>query len=204
MVTGFDTRQDELALGVELGVIDEAADSIEQAVKGSDLVVLAVPVRATRAVLEQIRPVIEEGAILSDVGSTKSSFVADVEVVFGELPPWVIPGHPIAGSEKSGIRAARPDLFAHHKVILTPAQNTDQDGLKRLRTVWEGAGATVLTMSVGGYHDEVLAATSHLPPHLIAFSLVDTLAGEDENMDIFRYAAGGGSVILPGLPQAIR
>mgnify|MGYP000011754954 CR=1 FL=1 len=189
MVTGFDTRQDELALGVELGVIDEAADSIEQAVKGSDLVVLAVPVRATRAVLEQIRPVIEEGAMLSDVGSTKSSFVADVEAVFGELPPWVIPGHPIAGSEKSGIRAARPDLFAHHKVILTPAQNTDQDGLKRLRTVWEGAGATVLTMSVG-YHDEVLAATSHLP-HLIAFSLVDTLAGEDENMDIFRYAAGG-------------
>ncbi|MBE0486489.1 MAG: bifunctional prephenate dehydrogenase/3-phosphoshikimate 1-carboxyvinyltransferase [Marinobacter sp.] len=189
VVTGFDQRADELALGVELGVIDEAAPSLEWAVKGSDLVVLAVPVRATRAVLAQIQPWLADDAVLSDVGSTKSSFVADVEAVFGEVSPRVIPGHPIAGSEKSGIRAAKPDLFAHHKVILTPADNTDTDSLARLKGLWEGIGATVLTMSVA-YHDEVLAATSHLP-HLIAFSLVDTLAGEDENMDIFRYAAGG-------------
>lgn len=188
-VTGFDHRADELALGVDLGVIDEAALTLEQAVKGSDLVILAVPVRATRAVLEQIRPWLAKDAVLSDVGSTKSSFVADVEAVFGELSSRVIPGHPIAGSEKSGIRAANPELFANHKVILTPADSTDADSLARLKTLWESAGATVLTMSVA-YHDEVLAATSHLP-HLIAFSLVDTLAGEDENMDIFRYAAGG-------------
>ncbi|GGC78875.1 bifunctional prephenate dehydrogenase/3-phosphoshikimate 1-carboxyvinyltransferase [Marinobacter halophilus] len=188
-VTGFDQRADELALGVSLGVIDEAAPSLEQAVKGSDLVVLAVPVRATREVLEQIRPWLGPEAVLSDVGSTKSSFVADVEVVFGELSPRVIPGHPIAGSEKSGIRAANPELFANHKVILTPADNADAVSVARLKALWEGTGATVLTMSVA-YHDEVLAATSHLP-HLIAFSLVDTLAGEDENMDIFRYAAGG-------------
>lgn len=188
-VVGFDQRGDDLNLGVSLGVIDEAAPSLVAAVKGSDLVVLAVPVRATRSVLEQIRPCLEHGAVLSDVGSTKNSFVADVEAVFGELPPRVIPGHPIAGSEKSGIRAANPELFANHKVILTPADTTDADSLNRLRTLWEGTGATVLTMSVA-YHDEVLAATSHLP-HLIAFSLVDTLAGEDENMDIFRYAAGG-------------
>jgi len=188
-VTGFDQRADELAMGVDLGVIDEAAASLEQAVKGSDLVVLAVPVRATRTVLEQIRPWLEQGAVLSDVGSTKSSFVHDVKEVFGELSPRVIPGHPIAGSEKSGIRAANPDLFANHKVILTPADNADGVSVARLKDLWEGTGATVLTMSVA-YHDEVLAATSHLP-HLIAFSLVDTLAGEDENMDIFRYAAGG-------------
>ena len=188
-VTGFDQRADELAMGVDLGVIDEAAASLEQAVKGSDLVVLAVPVRATRTVLEQIRPWLGQDTVLSDVGSTKSSFVHDVKEVFGELSPRVIPGHPIAGSEKSGIRAANPDLFANHKVILTPADNADGVSVARLKDLWEGTGATVLTMSVA-YHDEVLAATSHLP-HLIAFSLVDTLAGEDENMDIFRYAAGG-------------
>lgn len=188
-VVGYDARADELALGVALGVIDQAADSLAQAVRGSDLVMLAVPVRAARSVLVEIRPVLGEDAILSDVGSTKASFVADVESVFGELPPRVVPGHPIAGSERSGIRAANPELFARHKVILTPADNTDPEAVGRLTALWEACGATVLTMSVA-YHDEVLAATSHLP-HLIAFSLVDTLAGENENMDIFRYAAGG-------------
>nr|WP_323752539.1 bifunctional prephenate dehydrogenase/3-phosphoshikimate 1-carboxyvinyltransferase [Marinobacter sp.] len=188
-VVGFDQRADELELGVELGVIDQAAPSLQAAVEGSDLVVLAVPVRATRTVLEQIKPWLGIDTVLSDVGSTKTSFASDVEAVFGEIPPNVIPGHPIAGSEKSGIRAANPELFVRHKVILTPADNVDSASLASLRGLWEGTGATVLTMSVA-YHDEVLAATSHLP-HLIAFSLVDTLAGEDENLDIFRYAAGG-------------
>jgi 3-phosphoshikimate 1-carboxyvinyltransferase len=189
VVVGFDQKPEDAALGVDLGVIDQAATTLEQAVRGSDLVVLAVPVRATRVVLEQIRPWLASDAVLTDVGSTKSSFVADVKAVFGNLSPRVIPGHPIAGSEKSGIRAANPDLFANHKVILTPADDADAAALSGLTALWEGTGATVLTMSVA-YHDEVLAATSHLP-HLIAFSLVDTLAGEDENMDIFRYAAGG-------------
>ncbi len=188
-VVGVDTRPEELELGLKLGVIDEAADSIRQAVTGADLVVLAVPVRAMRSVLTEVRPWLDANAILTDVGSTKSSFVADVKAVFGELAPRVIPGHPIAGSEKSGIRAANPELFARHKVILTPADNADAQAVARLKGLWENCGATVLTMSVA-YHDEVLAATSHLP-HLIAFSLVDTLAGEDGNMDIFRYAAGG-------------
>lgn len=188
-VVGVDARADELALGLELGVIDEAGSDIRGAVTGADLVVLAVPVRAMRAVLAEVRPWLAPEAILTDVGSTKSSFVADVEAVFGSLSPRVIPGHPIAGSEKSGIRAANPELFSCHKVILTPADNADAQALADLKKLWEGCGATVLTMSVA-YHDEVLAATSHLP-HLIAFSLVDTLAGEDGNMDIFRYAAGG-------------
>ena len=188
-VVGTDKRADELALGVELGVIDEAATTIAEAVTGSDLVILAVPVRATRAVLEEVKPHLSQGAVLTDVGSTKTSFVQDVEAVFGALSPNVIPGHPIAGSEKSGIRAANSELFANHKVILTPGADADTAGLAKLKGLWEGCGATVLTMSVA-YHDEVLAATSHLP-HLIAFSLVDTLAGEDENLDIFRYAAGG-------------
>ena len=82
-VVGFDRKAEDAALGVELGVIDEAAESVEQAVQGSDLIVLAVPVRATRAVLEQIQPFLADDALLTDVGSTKSSFVADVEAVFG-------------------------------------------------------------------------------------------------------------------------
>jgi 3-phosphoshikimate 1-carboxyvinyltransferase len=189
VVVGADKRPEETELGKELGVIDEVARSIQEAVQGADLVVLAVPVRAIRAVLEELRPWLGEDAILTDVGSTKTSFVEDVKAVFGELPGNIIPGHPIAGSEKSGIRAASPELFRNHKVILTPGEAVAGSDVARLKALWEGCGATVLTMSVA-YHDEVLAATSHLP-HLIAFSLVDTLAGEDENLDIFRYAAGG-------------
>ncbi|MDG5498851.1 bifunctional prephenate dehydrogenase/3-phosphoshikimate 1-carboxyvinyltransferase [Marinobacter sp. BGYM27] len=188
-VVGFDRREDELALGVSLGVIDEAADSLASAVAGADLVVIAVPVQAMASVLASIRPQLSDDVLLTDVGSTKGSFVAAVKDVFGHWPDWVIPGHPIAGSEKSGIAAARTDLFAHHKVILTPADDSRQDLLGRLTALWQGCDATVLTMTVDR-HDEVLAATSHLP-HLIAFSLVDTLAGEDDNLDIFRYAAGG-------------
>ncbi|GGE71245.1 3-phosphoshikimate 1-carboxyvinyltransferase [Streptosporangium jomthongense] len=188
-VVGADQRKDDLLLGQSLGVIDTVAETTSEAVRGADLVVLAVPVQATRKVLEEIRPHLAADAILTDVGSTKSGFVKDVEAVFGEFLPCVIPGHPIAGSERSGIRAANPELFSNHKVILTPPDNVCPVHLGKIRALWEACGATVLTMSVA-YHDEVLAATSHLP-HLIAFSLVDTLAGEDENMDIFRYAAGG-------------
>lgn len=188
-VVGTDKRPDEVALAKQLNVIDIVAPSVKEAVTGCDLVVLAVPVCATRQVLAEIQPWLDSKAILTDVGSTKSGFVADVEAIFGAMSPLVIPGHPIAGSERSGIRAADSDLFVHHKVILTPGEHTSAQALARLKTLWEGCGAKVLTMSVA-YHDEVLAATSHLP-HLIAFSLVDTLAGEDGNMDIFRYAAGG-------------
>lgn len=188
-VVATDSRADELKLGLAQGIIQHSAASVAEAVAGSDLVVMAVPVRATREVLAAVAPHLEAGAVLTDVGSTKGSFVRDVEAVFGCLPAHVIPGHPIAGSEKSGVASANPDLFADHKVILTPARETDPRSLERLKALWGGCGATVLTMSPE-YHDEVLAATSHLP-HLIAFSLVDTLAGEDENLDIFRYAAGG-------------
>ena len=188
-VVGCDERPGPLEEGRRLGLIDESEPDAARAVAGADLVVLAVPVRANRAVLEQIRDALPKEAVLTDVGSVKGGFVADVRGVFGELPARVVPGHPIAGSEKSGVGAADPDLFRDHKVILTPEPETDSAALASMCRLWAACGAEVLTMSVAR-HDEVLAATSHLP-HLIAFSLVDTLAGEDDNQDIFRYAAGG-------------
>lgn len=187
-VVAADRRQEELELGVRLGVIDRW-DTVDGAVATADLVVIAVPVRATRDVLADVRKAMKPGALLTDVGSTKGSFVSAVQEAFGRWPEFVVPGHPIAGSEKSGVSAANPDLFVDHKVILTPPDPVSDDLFRRLKGLWEGCGATVLTMAVA-HHDEVLAATSHLP-HLIAFSLVDTLAGEDQNMEIFRYAAGG-------------
>jgi len=186
---GYKRRFNETRLGVELGVVDVAAATIEEAVKDADVVVLAVPVKAFEQSLAEIKPYLKAGAVLTDVGSVKGCFVEAVAKVYGEIPDFVVPAHPIAGSEKSGVTAADEALFVNHKVILTPLENTSSAAVDLIRRMWMSCGATVLEMSVE-HHDEVLAATSHLP-HLIAFSLVDTLAGEEENEDIFRYAAGG-------------
>ncbi|MCP5208835.1 MAG: bifunctional prephenate dehydrogenase/3-phosphoshikimate 1-carboxyvinyltransferase [Hahellaceae bacterium] len=188
-VVGFDLNHEQGLLGVELGVIDRAAVSIIDAVEGAELVVLAVPVRATESVLAALKVHIDDRCVITDVGSVKGSFVRAVENIWGKVPATFIPGHPIAGSEKSGVTAAREDLFANHRTILTPLETADPTAVLLVTRAWEVCGAEVIVMGVER-HDDVLAATSHLP-HLIAFSLVDTLAGEDENKEIFRYAAGG-------------
>ncbi|WP_372833854.1 bifunctional prephenate dehydrogenase/3-phosphoshikimate 1-carboxyvinyltransferase [Pontibacterium sp.] len=188
-VVGFDRDQREMQEGLRLGVIDSMAENLAEEVSSADLVVLAVPVKATEAVLEQIKPFLTPSTILTDVGSTKGNVVEAAERVFGRLPVGFVPGHPIAGSEKSGVAAADSQLFNGYKVILTPLPDSADEATARVEEMWRFTGAEVLMMDVAR-HDEVLAATSHLP-HILAFSLVDTLAREEENLDIFRYAAGG-------------
>ncbi|XID75811.1 bifunctional prephenate dehydrogenase/3-phosphoshikimate 1-carboxyvinyltransferase [Alkanindiges sp. WGS2144] len=174
----------------ELGLIDAGFEHPQDAVRDADLIMLALPVRATEAVLRVIAPVIRPDAIISDVGSTKGNVVAAAKVVFGEnLPTGFIPGHPIAGSEHTGVHAGRADLFAQHKVILTPLPNSNPLATARLIQLWQACDAEVICMSVQE-HDEILAQTSHLP-HLLAFNLIEQLAASRQNLDIFRYAAGG-------------
>ncbi|MDI3322757.1 bifunctional prephenate dehydrogenase/3-phosphoshikimate 1-carboxyvinyltransferase [Pontibacterium granulatum] len=188
-IVGYDRDEKEMQTGLRLGVIDEMATGLAEEVSRADLIVLAVPVKATEAVLEQIKPHLTDGTILTDVGSTKGNVVEAAERVFGTVPNTFIPGHPIAGSEKSGVAAADSQLFNGYKVIITPLPDSDPDATAKVDQMWRYTGAEVLSMGVAR-HDEVLAATSHLP-HMLAFSLVDTLAREEENLDIFRYAAGG-------------
>jgi 3-phosphoshikimate 1-carboxyvinyltransferase len=180
------TLQDAKALGL----IQEGYTSAIDAVQDADLVVLALPVQATEKVLVQIKPYLKADAILTDVGSTKGNVVAAAQRVFGEsLPVGFVPGHPIAGSEHTGVHAGKVDLFAHHKVILTPLPSSASWAVEKLITLWQAAKAEVICMDVQK-HDEVLAHTSHLP-HLMAFNLVEQLANREDNLDIFRYAAGG-------------
>ena len=174
---------------VALGVVDSMAADLPSAVQGADLILLAVPVLAMRSVMQQLATLELDGAVVTDAGSTKTAVVDAVREAYGEVPAWFVPGHPIAGSERSGVEAADSVLFRRHKVILTPLENTDPAALGRVRRAWQALGADVEDMPLED-HDEVLAATSHLP-HLLAFSLVDTLASRSENLDIFRYAAGG-------------
>lgn len=174
----------------DLGLIDAGFTSPQDAVKDADLIMLALPVRATGKVLQAIQPVLKADAIISDVGSTKCNVVEAAKAVFGEnLPTGFVPGHPIAGSEHTGVHAGRADLFAHHKVILTPLPSSNPQAVKKLVTLWQATQAEVICMSVAE-HDEILAQTSHLP-HLLAFNLIEQLAASRNNLDIFRYAAGG-------------
>lgn len=188
-ITAASRSSQTLATARQLGLIDIGYADPADAVRGADLVILAMPVNATESILRSIKPALSAQAVITDVGSTKGNVVTAAEAVWGQVPPTFVPGHPIAGSEQSGVLAGRANLFAGHKVILTPLPNTQADALALVTSLWQRAQADVLTMSVER-HDSVLARTSHLP-HLLAFSLVDTLARESHNLDIFRYAAGG-------------
>ncbi|TXR53141.1 prephenate dehydrogenase/arogenate dehydrogenase family protein [Reinekea thalattae] len=172
----------------ELAVIDEVVDDL-QSLPPLDCIVLGVPVLAIAPVLEQIKPALSGLTLLTDVGSVKGEVVTIVQQTLGELPACFVPGHPIAGAEKSGLAAANETLFDDHMHIITPLASSSAAAIELVTQLWQACGADVISMSVEK-HDEVLAATSHLP-HLLAFSLVDTLSRESENSEIFKYAAGG-------------
>ncbi|MFG1497372.1 3-phosphoshikimate 1-carboxyvinyltransferase [Saccharospirillum sp. HFRX-1] len=188
-VLGMDAQPGVADRALELGIIDESVPSAES-VPAFDVLVLAVPVLAMESVLTSLKPYLTDQTVISDVGSVKGQVVAAASKALGDdLPSGFVPGHPIAGAERSGVEAAKADLFDRHLLILTPLASSSSSAVALLTELWQAVGAEVVTMSVSR-HDEVLAATSHLP-HLLAFSLVDTLARESENREIFRYAAGG-------------
>ncbi|HDZ57684.1 MAG TPA: bifunctional prephenate dehydrogenase/3-phosphoshikimate 1-carboxyvinyltransferase [Pseudomonas xinjiangensis] len=188
-VVGCDPDPTARRLALPLGVVDRVTDDLAEAVQGADVIMLAVPVLAMESVLTQLSGMDLGQAVLTDAGSTKGAVVKAVEKAFGQTPALFVPGHPIAGSEKSGVEAAKAELFKRHKVILTPLEHTSPQAVELVSKLWQVLGADVEQMALAD-HDEVLAATSHLP-HLLAFSLVDTLASRSENLEIFRYAAGG-------------
>ena len=188
-VVGVGRGLPNLALAVELGVIDRYNQDAASEVADADVVVVGATLGATANILKTIAPAVGAHTIVTDVGSTKASVVAAARAALGDKFSRFVPGHPIAGTEHSGAQAAFAELYCGHRVILTPVDETDPQALARVRAMWEAAGARVTHMSVTD-HDRVLAATSHLP-HMLAFTLVDMLAAADDADDIFAFAAGG-------------
>lgn len=188
-VVGVDLDPQSRRLAVELGVVDRCEEDVAIACHGADVIQLAVPILAMEKLLGILAKLDLGNAVLTDVGSAKGNVVRAASEAFGAMPARFVPGHPIAGSEQSGVEASNAQLFKRHKVILTPLPETDPAALAVVDRLWRELGADVEHMQVQR-HDEVLAATSHLP-HLLAFGLVDSLAKRNENLDIFRYAAGG-------------
>ena len=177
----------KLTTARELGLIDRVADWKQ--VGEADCILLAMPVGETESVLKQLAPHLKSGAIITDAGSTKVNVIAAARTALGPRFADFVPGHPIAGSEKSGPGAARADLYQGKKVVLTPELETRADALGTVRALWEAAGAQVETLDAA-LHDRIFAAVSHLP-HLAAFALVDELAGRADSNAFFRFAASG-------------
>ena len=188
-IVGAGRTEATLVKAVELGVVDRYDTSISNAAEDADIVVVCVPLGSMHAVFEQINAAETENTIITDAGSAKQSVIDDAEFVFGAGFRNFVPGHPIAGTEQSGVGAAFPELYQNRRVILTPTENTSVDALEKVRAMWQSAGAEVETMSAE-HHDLVLAGTSHLP-HLLAFGLVDCLNNLEDVDEIFRFAAGG-------------
>ena len=185
-VAAWDANPGALHQGQQAGIIDQAASSVEALVEASDLVVIAVPVRAMFDIASRID---FSRAVVTDVGSVKGQVIEAVIQAVGEVPPGFVPGHPVAGSERHGVAAADADLFTAHKVILTPLPQTDAAAVDQVAGLWQQLGADVVTMTPD-HHDIVLAQTSHLP-HLLAYALVDTLSQGGDSLEVFQYAAGG-------------
>ncbi len=188
-VVGVDLDAESRRLAVQLGVVDRCESDLAAACQGAEVIQLAVPILAMEKVLAELAGLDLGNAVLTDVGSAKGNVVRAARQAFSGKAVRLVPGHPIAGSEQSGVEAANAELFRRHKVILTPCEYSDQAALALVEGLWRELGADVESMAVE-HHDQVLAATSHLP-HLLAFTLVDSLAKRSENLEIFRYAAGG-------------
>jgi prephenate dehydrogenase len=178
-----------LQRALQLGVVDRITQDAGEAVRGADMVLVAVPLFAMRGVMAAIAPALSNDAIITDAGSAKGSVVADARATLGAHLSSFVPGHPVAGTEKSGVEASFRELFIDRKVILTPIAETSPEAHKRVADMWRIAGADVHDMAVED-HDRILAATSHLP-HMLAYTLVNSLCRMDDSREIFRYAAGG-------------
>ncbi|SVD61835.1 uncharacterized protein METZ01_LOCUS414689, partial [marine metagenome] len=183
-IAAWDRNPQSLELGLAGGLIDASLNSAADI--DTDLVVLALPVRA----LEELLPCLDfRDAVVTDVGSVKGHVLETFNKVTGAVPQNFVPGHPIAGSEQHGVAAADPDLFSGHRVILTPLADTDTVAADKVAEMWRELGATISYMTPE-HHDQVLAQTSHLP-HLLAYALVDTLSQGGDSLEVFQYAAGG-------------
>jgi len=188
-VSGYGRSQANLTLASRLGLIDKVSNSVEEAVRGADVVLIASPIGAIGELLDEIRQHAPKKAIVTDVGSAKAGVIAIAESALGDRFPLFVPGHPVAGSERSGASAADPELFVDHWAVLTPLNETDPNALRIVRRMWEAAGAKVKMMTPEA-HDRLLAMISHLP-HATAYGLTMQLARQDGRDDLFDLAAGG-------------
>ena len=178
---------------VALGVVDVAVrvDTPEfiAAIQAADVIVLAMPVGQTRAVLDKIAPHVPPDTVITDVGSTKTSVYNDARAALGDKISQFVLAHPIAGREVNGPSAALADLYINKKVMICPHANNHSDDIELVAAMWQATGARVFELSLTA-HDEIFAAVSHLP-HILAYALMNHVADSDLSTDKFAMAGAG-------------
>jgi prephenate dehydrogenase len=188
-VVGYSKSPSTTERARQLGVIDVEAPSALLAVSGADIVLIAVPVSATESTFKAIKHLISPKTLIMDVGSTKRDVVDAARRALREHIGSFVPAHPIAGKEVAGVEHADPDLYSGKQVILTPIERTQTAQLQQAVDVWTALGCRVLQMSPES-HDAAFAAVSHLP-HLIAFALMNSIAGQPQGKDFLSLAGPG-------------
>ncbi len=188
-INGVGRSAVSLARAKELGIIDVACTSVEEAVPGSDLILVAAPVAQTEAILASIEPYLQPGTVVTDAGSTKTDVVAAARKALGKKIAQFVPGHPIAGREQNGPDAAIVDLYVGKKTVITALPENAETDIERVAAVWQQCGAVIHRLTPQE-HDRVFAAVSHLP-HLLAYALVDDIAKKPHADLLFQYAASG-------------
>lgn len=188
-VVGIGRRRETLEDALHLGLIDEISTDWATALKGADLLLLAMPVGQMSAVMAAAGPHLEAHTLVTDAGSTKKDVFEAVYSHLNHQLATVVPAHPIAGAEKSGPAAAFADLYQGKRVVLTPLPENTPEAVERVRAAWAACGAMVSQMSPQD-HDRVFAAVSHLP-HLLAFGLVHEIQGRGNAEQLFSFAASG-------------
>ncbi len=188
-IVGMGRSAEAMARALELGIVDSVGQSVADAMRGTDLVLIAAPVAQTEAILASLLPYLEEGTVLTDAGSTKCDVAAAARKALGERSAQFVPGHPIAGRESNGPDAAIADLYVGKKTVLTPLAENPMAYVARVAAAWQACGAIVHRLTPAE-HDKVFAAVSHLP-HLLAYALVDDIARKPHAGLLFQYAASG-------------
>ena len=188
-IVGVGRTEESLKTALELGVIDIATSSIEDALQNAVLVLIATPVAQTPAILKSIKPYLSSKTIITDAGSTKGDVLYCAKEILGEFSSQFIGGHPIAGAEKSGVTAAIATLYENKNIVLTPTADTSKQAIEMVTQLWQTCAAKVSIMSADT-HDNIFAAVSHLP-HLLAFALVDNIAARPNAEQLFSFAASG-------------
>ena len=186
-VIGVGRSQANLDEASRLGIIDAVA-SLDEAAK-ADIIFVATPVAQMSTVFAALAPKLGSTSVITDGGSTKQDVVAAARAALGDKFNQFVPAHPIAGTEKTGAGAAFATLYEKRKIVICAEQGTDARNVERVAAMWQATGADIHRMPAAE-HDDVFAAVSHLP-HLLAFALVDMLAGMPRADQYFNYAASG-------------
>lgn len=188
-IVGWGYREQSLRQAATMGIIDSWTLDLDVALDKAEIVVVCSPSRVAETLICEVAAKVPGSTAVTDVASVKANLQLALCCRFGAMPGNIVLAHPIAGSERSGVAAADPNLYVDHSIILTSDTKTDATALRKVTALWRGVGGVIETMTPSE-HDQILAGTSHLP-HLLAFNMISALAKLPTSHDVFKFAAGG-------------